>query len=105
MKYIIYSLFILLSCCNYNQSDRRIKFEKYLSSFVGQPESAVIYEFGKPDLYDNIPDVTNAIPGTMMIYKLEYDFSASKYNCLIKFKIGEKSSKIIEWDYNGTGCY
>jgi hypothetical protein len=82
-------------------SERRKKFEQYLGSFVGKTERAVIIEFGHPDEYVNgqESDVTNE--GTYMIYRNKF----SDTYCDIKFKISERADKILEWDYQGNGCY
>ena len=108
-KYYLSILFflILLSCSDatFNTEDRRVNFEKYLESFINGPIGEVLYEFGTPAAYENPSDNKGGIMVDYMIYKNQYTFAGKSYICNIRFKIQRKKNKVLEYDYNGDGCF
>jgi hypothetical protein len=97
----LFIICIFFTSCMSSLSERRKKFERYLESFVGKTERAVVIEFGHPDEYLNGQESDVTKEGTYMIYR---DKFANTY-CEIRFKISERADKILEWDYQGNGCY
>jgi len=107
-KYLIILFVLITTSCSesfYNTDSKRVKFEKYLQSFVNNDPKEIIYEFGQPDKYINNEDNDEKAAGTYMVYNLDYSFSGAKYTCKIRFKISQKTQRVIEWDYAGNGCY
>ena len=93
-------LILISTSCITSLAERRREFEKHLESFVGKKERAVTIEFGQPDEYYN-GQAGYAMAGTYMIYKSNF----ANLVCEIKFKVAEKEDKVLEWDYQGNGCY
>lgn len=104
LKIFIFLLSIVLNNCVRNNA--RLEFESGLNYFIGKPSSEVLKIFGKENItFSNKGITPTGIQLTNMNYEEKYSIAGQEYACFLVFHMEQGKDFVIDWDYNGNGCF